>query len=189
MVETAMAELVSKIKPLLEKWSPGNQTECIDDIIKAWATNSWGLDELVICETQLEEALKPADGQLSSIMEQRLSTLFGAFDEKVPTSNLKNVILGKLDRAGGSMLDSTQYTENDTPSEETMDAAKKFAAEKGCPWQPELKDFPTRKVIRWTTTRAINFKDIKRIVNFCASHPLLRERVYHVHTGAHCKDG
>ena len=122
-------------------------------------------------------------------MEQRLSTLFGAFDDKAPSENLKNAILGKLDRAGGSMLDSTQYTENDTPSEEAMDAAKAFAAEAGCPWQPELKDFPTRKIIRWTTTRAINFKDIKRIVGFCSSHPLFKERVYHVHTGAHCKDG
>ena len=67
-------------------------------------------------------------------MEQRLSTLFGAFDDKAPSENLKNAILGKLDRAGGSMLDSTQYTENDTPSDEAMTAAKAFAAEAGCPW-------------------------------------------------------
>ena len=39
MVETAMAELISKIKPLLESWSPGNQSECIDAIIAAWSTN------------------------------------------------------------------------------------------------------------------------------------------------------
>ena len=44
MVETAMTALVSQIKPLLEKWSPSNQIECIDTIITAWASNSWSED-------------------------------------------------------------------------------------------------------------------------------------------------
>ena len=134
MVDTSMGELVAKIKILLESWSPGNQVECIDAMIAAWKKNTWGLDELMTCELKLEEALTPANGTLSSTIEQRLSTLFGAFDDKPPTENFKNSVLGKLDRAGGSMLDSTQYTENDTPSEEAMTAAKAFAAEPGCPW-------------------------------------------------------
>ena len=107
MVLPSMAALVSQIKPLLEKWSPGNQTECIDAIIAAWATNSWREDDLITCETELTAALTPTDSTMSSTMEQRLNTLFGAFDEKAPSENLKNAILGKLDRAGGSMLDST----------------------------------------------------------------------------------
>jgi len=52
-----------------------------------------------------------------------------------------------------------------------------------------LHNFPTKKIIRWTSKRAVNFKDIRQIVRFLASHPLLKDRVYHVHTGAHCKDG
>ena len=78
------------------------------------------------CELKLEEALTPANGTLSSTIEQRLSTLFGAFDDKPPTENFKNSVLGKLDRAGGSMLDSTQYTENDTPSEKLWRQQKRL---------------------------------------------------------------
>jgi len=37
----------------------------------------------------------------------RLDTLFGAFDEKIPSSRIKKEVLGKLDRAGGTLLDST----------------------------------------------------------------------------------
>ena len=70
-----------------------------------------------------------------------------------------------------------------------MEAAKAFAEESGCPWQPELKAFPNKKIIRWTTTRAIDFRDIKRLVKFCSTHKLFKDRIYHVHTGAHCKDG
>ena len=85
-----MQKLVNTIKPLLESWSPGNQSDCIDAVIKAWAENGWGEGELVTCETQLEQALKPASGELDSNMAQRLGTLFGAFDDKVPTDRIKN---------------------------------------------------------------------------------------------------
>ena len=47
-----------------------------------------------------------------------------------------------LDRAGGSLLDMTQYTENESPSMEAMGAAEGFAAIPKCPWQPELREFP-----------------------------------------------
>ena len=70
-----------------------------------------------------------------------------------------------------------------------MEAAKEFANQEGCAWQPELRNFPTTKIIRWTTKRAVNFKDIRQVVSFLSTHPLFKERTYHVHTGAHCKDG
>ena len=126
MVESAMANLVSQLKISLKKWSPSDQVEAVDLIIASWTSNKWGVDELITCENELENALA-ADGSLESDIEQRLSTLFGAFDEKVPSERLKNSIIGKLDRAGGSMLDSTQYTENESPSTETWEAAKEFA--------------------------------------------------------------
>ena len=49
---------------------------------------------------------------MTAVIEQRLDTLFGAFDEKAPSVKFKNAVLGKLDRAGGTLLDPTQYTEN-----------------------------------------------------------------------------
>ena len=189
MVETKMKSLVDLLKPLIEKWAPSDQVEAIDHCVKYWSTNQWGTGELIKCETLLEAALTAADGTLDSVVEHRLSTLFGAFDEKVPEERFKNSILGKLDRAGGSMLDETQYTENEAPSEDAMAAAKEFASLEGCPWQPELKSFPTTKIIRWTTTRAVNFKDINRIVKFLSASQHFKKRVYHVHTGAHCKNG
>ena len=101
----------------------------------------------------------------------------------------KNQLLGKLDRAGGSLLDSTQYTDNPELTPEQLAAAKEFAEEKGCAWQPEERKFPNTTIIRWTTKRAVNFKDIRKLVDFLSTHPLFKDRVYHVHTGAHCKDG
>ena len=69
MVEAVMTELVGQIKTFLEKWSPGNQVECIDLMIATWAANSWGIDELTLCETQVEAALTPADGTISATIE------------------------------------------------------------------------------------------------------------------------
>ena len=84
-------------------------------------------------------------------------------------------------------MDPTMYTENETPSDETWLAAQEFA--KTAAWQPELRDFPTVKIIRWTTSRAFNFKDIRQLVKFLSTNNLFKDRNYHVHTGAHCKDG
>ena len=71
-----------------------------------------------------------------------MDTLFGAFDSKAPSARSKNQVIGKLDRAGGSLLDSTQYTENTTATEDHMNVAKEFASTPGCAWEPESHKFP-----------------------------------------------
>ena len=64
----------------------------------------------------------------------KLDTLFGAFDNKSPANAIKKKVLGKLDRAGGNMLDTTQYTENEAPSKEVWDAAVEFSNLPKCAW-------------------------------------------------------
>ena len=44
-------------------------------------------------------------------------------------------------------------------------------------------------MLRWVTTRAINGADVRQLVKFLSTNPLFKSRTYHVHTGAHCKDG
>lgn len=45
------------------------------------------------------------------------------------------------------------------------------------------------RVLRWTTNTEVDFLDIKNLVHFLCNSQLLKERIYHVHTGAHCKNG
>ena len=90
----------------MQSWSPSDQETCVDICITAWTEHKWGLDELVKVETELQGLFSGANA-LDSTIEQRLDTLFGAFDEKVPSRGSKQQILGNLDRAGGKLLDVT----------------------------------------------------------------------------------
>ena len=102
-------------------------------MISSWNEHNWGADELLTLEKFLEKSFEETK-DLSDEMEQRMDTLFGAFDDKAPSAKFRNQVLGKLDRAGGSLLDSTQYTENEEPSEAAWNAAKEFASTPGCAW-------------------------------------------------------
>ena len=102
---------MSKLKPLMTTWEPKDQEACVESCISAWAANSWDDEELQELEKALEAAFVNSNA-FDATIEQRFDTLFGAFDDKPPSKDLKNKILGNLDRAGGSLLDQTQYTEN-----------------------------------------------------------------------------
>ena len=111
---SSLDQLVSTLKPLVTTWAPSDAVEAVEAIIKSWADNKFGTDELTDCETRLQAAF---GSDCTEDIEQRLDTLFGAFDGKAPSAMFRNQVLGKLDRAGGSLLDSTQYTENDDITE------------------------------------------------------------------------
>ena len=106
MVETAMDDLVVQLKPLIKSWSPSDQVECVDKIINGWVKNNWSSSELTDCEMALTDSFTKTE-ECDETIESRLDTLFGAFDETTPSEKIKNSVVGKLDRAGGSMLDST----------------------------------------------------------------------------------
>ena len=80
-----------------------------------------------------------SSGEFNEKIENRFDTFFSAFDERAPSKKVKQKILGNLDRAGGSLLDQTQYTPNEAPTEETKKIIREFCEFSN--WEAELKDF------------------------------------------------
>ena len=56
MVDTSMADLVGKLKPLINQWAPSDQVECVDLCIAYWSANNWGKNELTKCESELNDS-------------------------------------------------------------------------------------------------------------------------------------
>ena len=75
---------------------------------------------------------------------------------------------------------------NDSPTDEAVEQARTFCADSG--WEAELKDFGNKKMLRFVTKRAITSKDVRVLVKFLSSNENLNDKVYHVHTGAHCTE-
>ena len=117
-------------------------------------------------------------------MEQRFDTLFSAFDSKAPSQDTRKKILGNLDRAGGSLLDQTQYTDNEPVTEDAMNQAIEFC--QNSKWEAEEHDFTGKKMVRFVTKDAVTTRDVRKLVNFLAGNQEFKDKIYHVHTGAHC---
>ena len=108
MVESAISELANKIKHHISVWAPNNQERVIDYIMEAWKEHNWGDDELITLEIAIEKLFINLDtDSIDDAILDKLDTLFGAFDNKSPANAIKKKVLGKLDRAGGNMLDTT----------------------------------------------------------------------------------
>ena len=43
-------------------------------------------------------------------------------------------------------------------------------------------------MLRFVTNRPITTKDVKKLVKFLSASENFKDKVYHVHTGAHCTD-
>ena len=106
-------------------------------------------------------------------MEQRFDTLFSAFDSKAPTEATRNKILGNLDRAGGSLLDQTQYTDNAPVTDDAMKEARRFCNDSK--WEAEEHDFTGKKMVRFVTKEAITTKDVRKLVNFLAGNEAFKD--------------
>ena len=65
MVETKLAELSGKLKPLVVSWSPAAQEQGIDYCIDYFAANSWSEDEIQNLEKILEDEFK-STGKLTA---------------------------------------------------------------------------------------------------------------------------
>lgn len=102
---------------------------------------------------------------------------------------MREKILGKLDRAGGNLIDMTQYTDNPPMSDDAFAIAVAFSVSILNAFVPERHQFPNTTIIRWTTTIAINFSHVRKLIEFLSTTKPFNTRIYHVHTGAHCKDG
>ena len=115
-----------------------------------------------------------------------MDKFFGAFDEKIPSAELKKEILGNLPRAGGQLKDPTQYESNKAVTEEMK--AYLLPLLQDSPWEMELHDFTGEKMARFVSKREIVSKDVKWLVAKLTSSELWRDKFYHVHTGAHCTE-
>ena len=67
MVDSAMANLISQLKPLVASWGTSDQVQCVDLCIATWAANNWGTAELITCETELTASFTAEDASDESI--------------------------------------------------------------------------------------------------------------------------
>ena len=76
------------------------------------------------------------------------------------------------------------YTDNEAPSKEAMQEVKEFCENSN--WEAELKDFTGVNMLRFVTKCAITTRDVKALVQLLSNSKHFKEKIYHVHTGAHC---
>ena len=55
-------------------------------------------------------------------------------------------------------------------------------------WEAELKEFQSKKMLRFVTKHAITSKDVRVLVKFLSGSSHFNDKCYHVHTGAHCTE-
>ena len=65
-----------------------------------------------------------------------------------------------------------------------IEAANQFCS--GENWEAPTYDVRGKKMIRFVTKCPITTRDVNKLVKFLVNHDDFKEKIYHVHTGAHC---
>ena len=110
--------------------------KCSELVKKRFDLKDWGAPELRKTEVMLDGSIK------DEAIKERVSELFGHFEDNPPSDRIKKACAENLHRAGGKLLDRSKYSPNPPLTEKMKEMARNFA--NSCTdkaWEAELYPF------------------------------------------------